>query len=90
MAAFFIFAAFFAGAFVFLHFDYTGHDHDHLSGDCPACLQIETVQNLCRGLAPASAFSPWPEGRAKTPEGFSFFSGLFLPDPVSLKVRVNS
>jgi hypothetical protein len=90
LAAFLIFAAFFAGAFVFLHFDYTGHDHDHLSGDCLACLQLETAQNLCRGLVPAAAFSSWLEGRARTPEGFSVFSGLFSPDPVSLKVRVNS
>jgi hypothetical protein len=89
LAAFLIFAAFFAGAFTFFHF-YPGHDHDHLSGDCLACLQTETARSLCRGLVPAAAFSSLPEGYAKTPEGFSVFSGLFSPDPVSLKVRFNS
>jgi hypothetical protein len=85
LMAFFIFAVFFAEAFVFVHLD-----HDHSGEDCPVCLQIETAHNLFKALAPAIAFFPWPEGRAKTPEGFSFFSGLFSPDPVSLKVRFNS
>jgi hypothetical protein len=85
LAAMFIFTAFFAGAFVLFHID-----HDHSAEGCAVCLQIETAQNLLRGLALAAAFSSWHEGRAKTPERFSFFSGLFSPDPVSLKVRFNS
>jgi hypothetical protein len=85
LTALFIFAVFFAGAFVFLHFN-----HDHTGEDCPVCLQIQNAQNLSRGLAPAPAFFSWPEGRAKTTERLSVFSGLFSPDPVSLKVRFNS
>jgi hypothetical protein len=90
LAALFIFAAIFAEAFLFVHLGYAHTGHDHAGENCSVCLQQETARNLFKTLAPAAAFFPWPEGRAAPPEGFSFFSGLFLPDPVSLKVRFNS
>jgi hypothetical protein len=85
LAVLFIFAVFFAEAFVFVHLD-----HDHSGEDCPVCLQIETAHNLFKALAPVAVFPLRPEGRVAALERFSFFSGLFAPDPVSLKVRFNS
>jgi hypothetical protein len=89
LAAFLIFAALFTETLVFAHLNYDHAGHDHSGENCPVCLRMETARGLFKSPAPV-VFFPWPEGCAAVPEGVSFFSGLFLPDPVSLKVRLNS
>jgi hypothetical protein len=80
-------AALFTQDYVFAHLD-----HDCTGADCPVCVQIETAQNLLKGLVLASLMALFSGLHLRTKTAIQSIKLLFtgLTTPITLKVKCNT